>query len=168
MVSFQAKIVWKMPRKWENKNYSFVPSLPDAEFKIPKKLQKNSKIQKMSVWLHLKPKNVGKGREREKIKIIVLFCSYPTRNRNFQKNSKKIQRIKKSQFGYIISQNSTEKNEKKSPLWYHFKPKFFGKCQESEKIKIIVSFRPYLTHNLKFQKNCKKIKKIKICRYVFI
>ena len=113
----------------------------------------------MSVWLHLKPKNVGKGREREKIKIIVLFCSYPTRNRNFQKNSKTIQRIKKSQFGYIISQNSTEKNEKKSPLWYHFKPKFFGKCQEREKIKIIVSFRPYLTHNLKFQKNCKKIKK---------
>ena len=30
MVSFQAKIVWKMPRKLENKNYSFVPSLPDA------------------------------------------------------------------------------------------------------------------------------------------
>ena len=24
-----------------------------------------------------------------------------------------------------------------------------------------VSFRPYLTHNLKFQKNCKKLKKLK-------
>ena len=49
-----------------------------------------------------------------------------------------------------------------------FKPKLFGKCQESEKIKIIVSFRPYLTHNLKFQKNCKKIQKNKKCQYGFI
>ena len=43
MASFQGKIVWKRPRKRENKNYRFVPFLPDAEFKIPKKLQKNSK-----------------------------------------------------------------------------------------------------------------------------
>ena len=42
MASFQAKIVWKMPRKRENKNYRFVPSLPDALQKNPKKkLQKN-------------------------------------------------------------------------------------------------------------------------------
>ena len=27
------------------------------------------------------------------------------------------------------------------PLWHHFKPKQFGKCQEREKLKIIVSFR---------------------------
>ena len=43
MASFQAKIVWKRQRKRENKNYNFVPSLPDTEFKIPKKLQKYSK-----------------------------------------------------------------------------------------------------------------------------
>ena len=43
MASFQAKIVWKRQRMRENKNYSFVPSLPDATFKIAKKLQKNSK-----------------------------------------------------------------------------------------------------------------------------
>ena len=43
MASFQGKIVWKRPRKRENKNYRFVPFLPDEEFKIPKKLQKNSK-----------------------------------------------------------------------------------------------------------------------------
>ena len=30
MASFQTKIVWKRPRKKENKNYSFVPSQPDA------------------------------------------------------------------------------------------------------------------------------------------
>ena len=41
MASFQAKIVWKRQRKRENKNYRFVLFLPDAEFKIRKKLQKN-------------------------------------------------------------------------------------------------------------------------------
>ena len=30
MASFQGKIVWKRPRKRENKNYHFVPFLPDA------------------------------------------------------------------------------------------------------------------------------------------
>ena len=43
MASFQAKIVWKSPRKRENKNYRFVPFLSDALWKIPKKQQKNSK-----------------------------------------------------------------------------------------------------------------------------
>ena len=38
MASFQAKIFWKMPRKRENKNYRFVPFLPDALYKIPKKI----------------------------------------------------------------------------------------------------------------------------------
>ena len=46
----------------------------------------------MSVWRHLKPEQVGKGQERKKINIDVLFRSYPTRNRKFQKNSKKIQK----------------------------------------------------------------------------
>ena len=40
MASFQAKIVWKMPRKRENKNYRFVPFLPDALWKISKKFKK--------------------------------------------------------------------------------------------------------------------------------
>ena len=40
MTSFQAKKVWKMQGKRENKNYSFVPSLPDAKFKIAKKFKK--------------------------------------------------------------------------------------------------------------------------------
>ena len=43
MASFQTKIVWKRPRKRENKNYRFVPFLPVALQKIPKKQQKNSK-----------------------------------------------------------------------------------------------------------------------------
>ena len=64
MVSFQAKIVWKRPEKRENKNYRFVsirfvPFLPDALQKIPKKQQKNSK--KKPLWLHFKSKSVHRG-----------------------------------------------------------------------------------------------------------
>ena len=43
MASFQAKIVWKMPRKRENKNFRFVSFLPMRyrnSKKIGKKLQK--------------------------------------------------------------------------------------------------------------------------------
>ena len=45
--------------------------------------------------LLFKPKEVGKGRKREQIKIIVLINSYRRHNRKFQSNSKKIQKIKK-------------------------------------------------------------------------
>ena len=43
MDSFQAKKGWKMKRWRENKNFCFVPFLPDAKQKIPKQQQKNSK-----------------------------------------------------------------------------------------------------------------------------
>ena len=56
----------------------------------------------MALWHPFKPKQVGKGREREKIKIIVPLRSYPMRNRKFQRKSKKIKKI---------------------PLWLHFEPK---------------------------------------------
>ena len=36
-------------RKRENKNYRFVPSLPDALQKIPKKQQNNSKNKKNTI-----------------------------------------------------------------------------------------------------------------------
>ena len=45
-------------------------------------------------------------------KIIVPFRSYPTRNRNIQKNSKKIQKIKKYHYGFISVQNRLEEAEK--------------------------------------------------------
>ena len=41
------------------------------------------------------------------------FRSYPTRNRKFQKNSNKIQKIKKYHYGIISSQNRLENAEKK-------------------------------------------------------
>ena len=49
----------------------------------------------MPIWLLFKPKQVEKGRGREKIKIILPISSNKTHNREFQKNSKKIQKIKK-------------------------------------------------------------------------
>ena len=42
----------------------------------------------------------------------VSFRSYTTRNRKFQKNSNKIQKIKKYHYGLISSQNRLEKAEK--------------------------------------------------------
>ena len=43
----------------------------------------------------------------------VPFCSYPMRNRKFQKNSKKIQKVKKNHYGLITSQNWLVKPKKK-------------------------------------------------------
>ena len=51
-------------------------------------------------------------RKREKIKITVLFRSYTTRNRKFQKNSKKIQKIIKNNYGFISCQHKEAKAEK--------------------------------------------------------
>ena len=56
MTSFQAKIVWKMPRKRENKNYRVVPFLPVALQKIPKKQQKNSKNKKNTIMTSFQAK----------------------------------------------------------------------------------------------------------------
>ena len=78
----------------------------------------------------------------EKTKNIVSFRPYPTRNRKFQKNSKKIQKIKKFFYGFISSQNRLEKAEKR------------------EQIKIIVPLRSYPTRNKKLQNNSKKVLEI--------
>ena len=73
MASFQAKIGWKRMRTSENKNCLSVPFLPNGKYKIPKIEKK-----KIPLWLYFKRKQDGKGREREKIKIIVPFRSVPT------------------------------------------------------------------------------------------
>ena len=83
-------------------------------------------------------KQVGKGREREKVKIIVPLRSYPTGQRKFQQKNKKIQKIQ---------------------LLQHFKPKKDGKGWEREKIKIMVPLCSYPTGQRKFQKITKKFKK---------
>ena len=66
----------------------------------------------MQLWLLFKQKLVGKGREREKIQISVSFRSYPMRNRKFQTNSKKIQKIIKYYYGFISRQNKGANAEK--------------------------------------------------------
>ena len=50
-------------------------------------------------------------RKREK-KIIVSISSYLTRNREFQKNSKKIEKFKKHHYDFISSQNGSGEAEK--------------------------------------------------------
>ena len=56
MAAFRAKIGWKRQRKRGNKNYRFVTFLHDCLKKITIKLQKNSKIFKIRLWDHFKPK----------------------------------------------------------------------------------------------------------------
>ena len=75
MASFQVKIGWKMMRKKENKNYRSISFLNDA--------QKRKKFKNTIICLLSKPKQVGKGGEREKIKIIVPLRSFPTGYRKF-------------------------------------------------------------------------------------
>ena len=50
-------------------------------------------------------------RKREN-KITIAFHSYPTRNRKFQKNSKKIQKIENYYYSFFSCQNRLEKAEK--------------------------------------------------------
>ena len=49
MASFKARIGWKKPRKKENKYCRSVSFLPNAQQKIPKKQQKNSKKLKNTI-----------------------------------------------------------------------------------------------------------------------
>ena len=54
----------------------------------------------------------GWKRLTEKIKIIVPFRSKSMRDRKFQKNSKKIQKIKKHHYGFISRRRRLEKDVK--------------------------------------------------------
>ena len=107
MASFQAKIGQKMLRKREKiRIIVLFRSYPTRKNKLQKNSKKIQKNQKIPLWLHFKPKQVGKGRERENRKITVPFRSYLTRNRKLQK------KIKKYHYGLISSQNRLEKLEK--------------------------------------------------------
>ena len=87
MASFQAKTGWERQRKSEKKKLSFrsIPTQP-----ITKNSKKNSKkIKKTPLQLLFKPKQVGKAREREKIKIIIPISTNPTRYKEFKNNQQK-------------------------------------------------------------------------------
>ena len=100
------------------------------------------------MWLHFKRTLAGKGCEREEIKIILPFHSYPRNQRKFQKNNKK---IKKYHYEFISSQNRLEIDEKERNINYQSVP-----------------FRSYPMCNRKFQTNRKKIEKTKKYRCGFI
>ena len=57
----------------------------------------------------------------KKKKIIIPISSYPTRNRELKKNSKKIQKIKKHHYDFISSQTESreakKEREKKLSFW---------------------------------------------------
>ena len=73
-------------------------------------------------------------------------------NRKFQKNTKKIQKIKKYQCGFVSSQNRLEKDE-----------------NERNKNYRAILFRSYPMCNRKFQKNiAKKLQKLKKYHYCLI
>ena len=121
MASFQTKTGRERLRMWE-KNFSFwsIPTRPGIgnSRKIAKKF-KNLKIiimtsfQAKTGWERLRMR--GK-------KIIVSIHSNPTRNREFQKNSKK---IKKHHYGFFSKQNGMREAEnvrKKNSLSDPFQP----------------------------------------------
>ena len=60
-----------------------------------------------------KPKQFGKGREKQKIKFFISFRFSWTRNRKFQKiMARKLKNFKKNHYGFISSKNRLEKAEK--------------------------------------------------------
>ena len=81
-----------------------------------------------------------KSMRKIEIKIFDSFRSYPTRNTKFQKNSQKIQHIKKI------------------PILQHFWRKQVGKGCELDKLKIFFPFRSFPTRNRKFKKKKKNSK----------
>ena len=66
----------------------------------------------MALWQPFKPKQIGQGQEKQKIKITVPFCSYQALSRKFKENTKKIQKIKKHHFGFISRKRRLEKDVK--------------------------------------------------------
>ena len=91
----------------------------------------------------------GKTENERKKNILVPIHSNTTRNREFQKNNQKLQKIKKHCYGFVWTRNG------------------IGPAEIERKKKIIVSIHSILTRNRDFQKNSKKIQKIKKHYYGF-
>ena len=102
MASFQAKIGLK---KMRNGSFRFVPTRRVIE--NSKTNAKKFKKLKYTIIAQIQTKIGWKRQRKRKSKNYssVPFRSYTTRNRKFQKNSKKIQKIKIYHYGVISSQN---------------------------------------------------------------
>ena len=75
--------------KERNKNYSSISLLPDAFYKIPKKIAKKLKKLKSTIMATFKDKLGRKRTRKRKIKITVPFRSYPTCDRKLKKKQQK-------------------------------------------------------------------------------
>ena len=107
---------------WEKKKNSTFRSIHSRHGvgiskKIAKKLKKLENI-------NIASSQAKTGRERLRTwekKILVLIHSNPTRNKEFQKDSKNIQKIKKHHYGFFSCQNGTGEVEnvrkKKLSFW---------------------------------------------------
>ena len=151
MASCLAKIGLKRQRKRENNNYRYVPFLPDAKQKIPKKQQKKFKKLTNTIMASFQAK-IGRKRTRKRENKNYYYISL------LPDTKLKIPR-------------KQQKNSKKSK--YTIMPLFQAKigvvkCRERENLKIIVPFRSNPTRNRKSQKNSKKIQKFKKYHYAYI
>ena len=81
--------------KSENKKFSFRFVPTRCVIENSKKITKKFKKLKNTIMNSFQAKISWKRMRKIEIKIFVPFRSYPTRNTKFQKNSKKIQNIKK-------------------------------------------------------------------------
>ena len=68
------------------------------------------------------------------------MCSFPTRNRKFQKNSKKIQKIRKNHHSFFSSQKRMGKAEKEKKVGIENSKKIEKKFKNLENT-IIASFQ---------------------------
>ena len=78
------------------------------------------------------------------------MCSYPTRNRKFQKNSRKIKKIRKHHHTFFSSQNRLEKIEKE---------------RKSKKSFTCVLTRPVIENSKKIAKKFKKFENTTIASF---
>ena len=108
MASSKAKTGRQRLRMRQKENSRFEPFQLDLEEGIPEKQQKN---EKTSLWILFKPKQEGQAKNEREKNILVPIHSNSTRNREFQKNSKKIQKIKKHHYGFFPTQNRTGEAE---------------------------------------------------------
>ena len=127
----------------EEKKLSFRSVTNQTGIENSKKIAKKFKKLKNIIRASFKAKT---GRERQRKgekKIIVPISSYSTRNREFRKNSNKIQKIKKYHYVFISNQNES------------------GEAEKERKKNIIVTISSYPTRNRELKKNSKRIQKIK-------
>ena len=113
--------------KTTKKFQSRIPFLLDPGKKIPKKIAKKIKKLKTSFWYYFQPKRVDMGREKEKKILVPNSVHTQPRQENSEKNTKKIQTIKKPHFGIVSSQNrlrQAQKEKKKilGPNSVHTRP----------------------------------------------